>query len=250
MGQNGHSLVQRAGEGRARTLIVEKPGVQYLDDPQDPQSRAGSPEFRREHTLERWTEAVEAAIRASLKLPSVDGKRLLVIGHSEGGLVACRVAREMPQVTHVACLAGGGPTQLYDLLSLARKGVFFREVSEAPEVRAKYVLDQWNAILADPQSTDKLFFGFAYRRWATFLKSSPLQELADCQAKIYLAQGLDDTAVDYTSCDALYAQLLAQGKTVVYDRLQGANHSFQRQGEQSDGFEQEMRRIVDWYLTI
>ena len=47
----------------------------------------------------------------------MDAARTLVIGHSEGGIVAAYVAAKLPKVTHVASLAGGGPTQLFDFVS-------------------------------------------------------------------------------------------------------------------------------------
>jgi len=150
----GHISLQEVTAGKARVLIVEKPGIKFLD-----QSQGGcASEFNREHTLERWAEAVEAAIRAAQELPQVQKNRTLVMGHSEGGLVACRVARDLPEIiTHVASLAGGGPSQLFDLLTLARKGNFFRNVAEDPEARVKYLLDQWQAIQSDPMSAEKLF---------------------------------------------------------------------------------------------
>jgi pimeloyl-ACP methyl ester carboxylesterase len=141
---NGHITIQSVVEGKARLLIVEKPGVKFLDKPATPDAQAGSAEFRTEHTLGRWVEAVSAAIRAARQVPGISNDKALVIGHSEGGLVACCVARDMPEVvTHVASLAGGGPSQLFDLITLARKGAFFRDVSEEPEERVKFVLDQW-----------------------------------------------------------------------------------------------------------
>lgn len=246
----GHIVVQEVADGQARVLIVEKPGVKFLDQPRTEEEQGGSAEFRREHTLERWAEAVEASIRAAGRVPGVQPGKVLVIGHSEGGLVACRVTRELPDiVTHVASLAGGGPSQLFDLITLTRKGNFFRGVSEDPEVRVRHVLDKWRAIQADPQSTEKLFFGFAYRRWSSFLASSPMEELTPVRAKIYLAQGTDDDAVDPASGDALDAHLRAKGKELVYDRVAGANHSFRLKDSPSvDGWQQQMERIVKWFL--
>src|SRR5262249_35422919 len=77
-------LVLAAARGRLRVLVVEKPGVRFGDQPQNPGSaEEGSPEFRREHVLPRWVEAVNAALKASQQLPDVDWTRTLVIGHSE-----------------------------------------------------------------------------------------------------------------------------------------------------------------------
>src|SRR5262249_40321581 len=106
------NLLLAVGKGRLRVLVVEKPGVRFGDQPKKPGSaEEGSAEFRKEHVLLRWVEAVNAAVRASQQLPGVDWSRTLVVGHSEGGIVAAHLAAAHPAVTHVAVLAGGGPTQ-------------------------------------------------------------------------------------------------------------------------------------------
>src|SRR5262249_43647371 len=112
------NLLAAESKGRVRVLVVEKPGVQYLDRPPHPGSaEKASEELLNEHTLPRWAEANGAALRAAWTLPSVDSSRTLVAGHSEGGIVAACLAAELPRVTHVASLAGGGPTQLFDFVA-------------------------------------------------------------------------------------------------------------------------------------
>ena len=243
----GHIVVADVFKDKARVLVVEKPGVKYLAQPQN--GCKDSADFNREHTLERWTEANEAAIRAARKLPQISKEKLLVIGHSEGGLVACRVARDLPEiVTHVSTIAGGGGSQLFDIVSLARNGEFFDKVSPDPEKRVQYVLDQWKAIQTDPTSAEKFFFGFAYRRWSSFLASSPIEELSAAQSKIYIAQGTADKAVDPTSADLLYAQLTAKNKQVIYDRVENANHSFRiKDKPKVDGWQELFERISKWF---
>jgi pimeloyl-ACP methyl ester carboxylesterase len=243
----GHIVVAEVFRGRARVVVVEKPGVEYLAQPQG--GCEEMEEFNREHTLERWAEANEAAIRAVGALPGIDNRRTLVIGHSEGGLVACRVARDLPEVvTHVASIAGGGLSQLFDILALARRGEFFDRVSDDPERRVQHVIDEWKAIQADPMNDRKFFFGFAWRRWSTFLASSPLEELADVPARIYIAQGTADLAVDVASADALHAHLLARNKPVQYDRVEGGDHSFRIEGKpEVDGWEELFGRIGEWF---
>jgi dienelactone hydrolase len=243
----GHIVVADVFKDRARVLVVEKPGVKYLFQPEG--DCKGSAEFNREHTLERWAEANEAAIRAARKLPLIDKSRLLVVGHSEGGLVACRVAREAPAiVTHVSTIAGGGASQLFDLIALARRGELFDEVSPDAEARAQYVLGKWREIESDPTSPEKFFFGFAYRRWSTFLAASPIEELNAVRAKIYVAQGTADVAVDPSSADALFAQLVSRNKQVTYDRVEGANHSFRIKSKpKTDGWRELFERIMKWF---
>lgn len=245
----GHIVVNDVAVDKARALIVEKPGVKYLDDPKEGGARGASKEFLQEHTLDRWAEAVEAAIKAAQKLPDIDASRLLVIGHSEGGLVAARVAKDL-RASHVAVMAGGGPSQLFDILSLARKGMFFNDDGSTPESREAYVLAQWKNIQADPMSTEKFFFGHPYRRWSTFLASSPIAELSDYKGKVFIAQGAEDSGVDPKSAEALFAALLSKGVDVKLDMVANANHSFRLLNDpKTDGWKVELEKILGWYLS-
>ncbi len=244
----GHIVVNEVAVGKARALIVEKPGVNYLDDPKEGGAHGASKEFLEQHTLERWAEAVEASIKAAQRLPEIDGSKLLVIGHSEGGLVAAKVAKDL-SASHVSVMAGGGPSQLFDILSLARKGVFFNDENSTAESREAYVLQEWKDIQADPMSIEKFFFGHPYRRWSTFLASSPIAELSAFKGQVFIAQGAEDQAVDPKSAEVLYSSLLAKGVKVKLDMVPDANHSFRLLKEpKQDGWKIELQKILDWYL--
>ncbi len=92
-------LTYQMAKGRARVLVVEKPGVKPLDTPKRMGGATdGSREFLKEHTLPRWATANAAALKAVLARPDIDPKRVLVVGHSEGGIVAARVSGEVPAV--------------------------------------------------------------------------------------------------------------------------------------------------------
>jgi len=241
---NGHATLADLAQGRARVVIVEKPGVALYESLSTPATTA----FRSEHTLERWAEAVGAAAIAARRLGGVDTSRMLLVGHSEGGLVAARVAARLREVTHVALLGGGGPSQLLDLLLLAREGTFFTRVSSDPATREAFVLAQWDSIRADPESADREFFGHPYRRWASFLRDSPLWELRRTSAKVFVAQGEADRAVARASFDMLAAELLAWGREPVIRLVPGADHSFVVRGSPPvDGWSAILGDILDWY---
>jgi pimeloyl-ACP methyl ester carboxylesterase len=237
-------LLHKLAGGRARILVVEKPGVKFLDTP----SRFGSAtegtrEFLTEHTLPRWAEANAAALRAVLARPDIDPSKVLVVGHSEGGIVAARVAAEVPAVTHVAPLGCGGPTQLFSLAALAR--------SKAPpgqeDATAEAVYVDWQKILANPESINDFWKGHPYRRWSTFLKSSVVEELKRSKAKIFLAQGTADESESVLGFDVLRAELLAQGRDVTAHRVAGGDHGFRISGT-SGGLPDMMEKVLDWFF--
>jgi dienelactone hydrolase len=247
-----HLLLLEEAKGRARILVVEKPGVKFLDAPARPGSAVGaSEEFLKEHTLPRWAEANRAALRAVWTLPDIDPTRSLVIGHSEGGIVAAMVSAESPRVTHVASLAGGGPTQLFDLTEIrSRSGD--GDNPGAAERRVQNIYDEWEKIRKDPDSISKFWMGHPYRRWSSFLKHSVTEELLRTKAKIYLAQGTLDTAVSVRAHDVLVAELRARGRDVIAERIEGADHGFQAQ-EMPQGSPEGMQalfgRLLSWFMA-
>jgi pimeloyl-ACP methyl ester carboxylesterase len=245
------NLLLNAAKGRVRVLAVEKPGVKFLDMPQRPGGAQGaSEEFLKEHTLARWAEANRAALRAVWTLPNIDSTRTLVLGHSEGGIVVARVAAETPEVTHVASLSGGGPTQLFSLAESrgqAREGD--QPGDAARRVQAFY--DEWAEVQKDPESISKFWLGHPHRRWSSFLATSVTAELLRSKARVFLAQGALDKSVPPTGHDVLVAELRAAGRDVAAERMEDGDHGFRKSDEPHGspaGMQAVLGRVVDWFL--
>lgn len=240
----GHASLFDAARGRARVLLVEKPGVAFGD------AGGGDPPllFRREHTLERWSAAVVAAIVAARTLPGVDTTRLVVVGHSEGGIVAARVARLLPSVTHVALLAGEGPSQLHSLVALARDGALLESSGDTPAQREAAVRAAWDSIRNDPHNPGRTWFGHAYPRWWSFLATSSIEQIDGVAARVLLVQGSADKAVLPSSADSLFRVLKSRDVDVRLERVAGADHSF-RLGSGEDRWGAVLGTVLEWGLS-
>jgi len=242
-------------QGLSRLLIVEKPGVKLFEEPKHWGSAEGcSEEFLREYTLERWTEAINAAIRAAQSLPEIDTSKLLVAGNSDGGQVATHVAYSNPKVTHVASIAGGGPTQLFDMVHFtwlnSNKSEKSKQKVGSAGKAVEEVYEKWAEIQADPDSISKFWSGHPYRRWSTFCSSSSLEDLLHCNAKAYIVQGTEDVSVPVASFDVLRSELAVHRHEVIAERIEGANHGMKikaKSGER-DEMTNVVGRIVQWYL--
>jgi erythromycin esterase len=232
------NLLLASGKGRCRVLVVEKPGVAFGAVCKNPGSaEEGSAAFRREHTLSRWVEAVNAAVRAAHRLEDIDWKRTLIVGHSEGGIVAAHVAATNSLVSHVAVLAGGGPTQLFDLIELAGE-------------RGDAIRAGWAKVLEDPDNADKLWLGHPHRRWCSFLRSSTLEGLGQSRAAVFAAQGTLDKAVAVSGFDVLCSELSARGRDLVSLRLEGRDHGFRKADDKAgdpSGIQDVFGRVVTWF---
>lgn len=243
------SIVLRDFGDRVRVLVVEKPGVEFLSQPSRPgSSLEGTAEFNREFTLPRWTEAINAATKASLKLDNVDTSKVLALGHSEGGQLACTLAAVNPAITHVAVMAGGGPTQMFDFIEFARQGVMY-DPDQTAEERIAALLTDWQKVLADPDAADKFILGHSHRRWSSFAKVSSIDAIARSKAKVFIAQGTADMNSLPASSDVLYAELLTRGRDVTYERIPDADHGFMTADDtQGQGWTSTNGKAIEWFL--
>lgn len=240
--QGAHALVYDAARGGARVLAVEKPGVEFLDEQADAgNARTCRPEFLAEHTLDRWAEAIAASVKAAQELPGVDRTRTLVIGASEGGVVAVHVSNVLATVTHAASIAGGGPNHLFVLAD------YVRHRNLDPEAE---VYGCWAEIQRDPVSTTKFCWGQPHRLWSSLLRTSLAQECLQSRAKLYLAHGTADEQSPIAGFDVLRAELAVKGRIAVWDRVEGADHALTRRGESAgDGLMAAFGRIIDWFVA-
>lgn len=241
---SGHITWAYEAKDKARLLIIEKPGVNYLDQVED------NNEFDKKFSLENWTDRIEQVIRFVIKNENTDTAKIMIAGHSEGGLVAARVAKQMHKlISNVAVLAGEGPSQLYSLYSFAASGIFFNAAGFTNKERIDSLTRTWKNILSDPSSTSKKFWGFTYLRWSSFLKTSVCEELNGYTGKVFILQGDADKNVLPESARILYITLLSKGKNVTMQMIPGADHSFNINDHvEINGWELIIRKSIEWFL--
>ncbi|MDE0103892.1 MAG: hypothetical protein OXN89_16085 [Bryobacterales bacterium] len=202
--------------------------------------QACRPEFFREHTLDRWSEAVAAAIRESHQLAGIDDGTTLVLGISEGGMVAVRVSNLLASVTHAASLSGGGPNHMYVLAEyLTRRGLDAEAL----------VYDCWRQVQSDPRSTERFCLDHPFRHWSGFYTTSLIEECLNSSAQLYLAHGSADEQNPVAGFDMMRAELEARGRSAVFARLDGAGHSLNLPAQSArEGLVQALVDLANWFL--
>ena len=240
MSRGLQGILYSVARGRARILAVEKPGVEFLDDhPDDSDASACRPEYRAQFTLDRWAATIADAIQVAQKLPGVDTSKTLVIGISEGGIVALRVSNVSSAVTHAASLSGGGPVYLFHMAEFMRSKGLDAE---------KEVYSCWSDILKDPDSPTKLCWGQTYHLWSSIMKTSVIAEALQSHALLYFAHGTADTQQTIAGFDVLRAELAAKQRDAVFERIEGADHALDLPNQKvPEGLEAVFGRVVDWF---
>jgi dienelactone hydrolase len=231
-------------QGRFTVLVVEKPysgAVGGVTGTATHCSRA----FNEEFTAERWAGALEAAVRDARRRPFTDPGRMLVLGHSEGARMAAMLAGRDGRITDVAMFGGGGVTPFFDTLASA----YQRGDTAAERLAHMQASDEMlRAIAAKPDSVDDFAWGHPYRRWSSFFRTSPTDDLRRSKARVYVANGTADESVPFLSSQILAATLLTDGRDVTVRRIPDADHSLRTDGAKGSAETAgEYARALDWF---
>jgi pimeloyl-ACP methyl ester carboxylesterase len=238
------SLTTLAHAGQHAVMIVEKPNVPTAR----PNSERGALDcpkaFNDYFSMGTWLATVKHAVRHAMSLPTVDAKRVLVIGISEGATVASALARDMPEVSGVALVGATGPTQLYDFVA----HIYRSSGDDAEKERQLRQLDETVArINRTPESSESFEWGHTNKRWSSFFKESSVNNLLQSRARIYLVSGMADNNVPILSTEVMAAQLRAQGRDVTFRRIPFAGHNLLKEKVPFNELQKEFDAVMAWF---
>jgi pimeloyl-ACP methyl ester carboxylesterase len=154
---------------------------------------------------------------------------VLLVGTSQGGVVAADVAASDSRVTHLLLMAsGGGWTQAEELEHFVEQEPGTLGMSSVTELAAKF-----DEIKAAPDS-DELWAGHPFRMWSSYLWFRPMDGLTPLSIPIFLAQGTADRAVPVESARAMRDKFASLGKTnLTYVEYAGLDHHFENAAGES-----------------
>ena len=195
--------------------------------------------FRRHETRARRVADEIAVMNAYLgdsnELPVV------LVGSSQGGVVAADVAASDARVSHLFVMAsGGGWTQAEELAHLIEVGQSFGGVSNLESLAAKL-----EEIEAAPDS-DELWAGHPFRMWSSYLDFRSMDGLSTLSIPMFMAQGTEDAAVPVESARAMRDEFARLGKTnLTYVEYTGLDHHFSDSAGESR-FEALQQDTYEW----
>jgi pimeloyl-ACP methyl ester carboxylesterase len=218
----GQDLVFGLASGRFAVLVVEKPGASVPATGETGTAGGCSEEFRRRHSLWEWAACISGAIDAARQRPEVDGRApVRIMGLSEGAITAARLARERPDVSHIAFISGFGCDQWRDMLVIARRSAPNPAEALAAVARTEVGLRD---IAYNPADPNRFFEGQTYVFWSTFGRACPAADLAAASADVLVAYGTADEQIDPDGVEAIPAARIAVGKPVTMRRIVGGDH--------------------------
>lgn len=236
------NLLPFASEGQFATMVVEKPYAGATPGTAGQGDAGCSAAFNADFTATSWLAAIRASLDDARRSPWIDPARTLVLGGSEGAVMASLLAAADAHVTDVAVLGGSGTTQAYDFIVGAYTHCF-----DVPACLAQ-VDRQLRAIAARPDSATDFAWGHPYKRWTSFFNADPGAALLHSRARVYIAFGTADRAVPALSQEIMVAKLLGAGRDVTVRRVPDAGHSLGRPGpHEFDDVNLEYRAVLDWF---
>ncbi|MBZ2209342.1 alpha/beta hydrolase family protein [Massilia soli] len=237
------NLVPFASDGRFTVVAVEKPfsGEETTDS--SGTATACSRQFNEDFTAEGWLKALQAGLADARRSPWADQQRTLVLGMSEGAVMATMLAASDKRVTDVIAISGSGTTQLYDFFAQAYRTCF--DVSRCLAALESTARD----ISADPHSSTRFAWGHPHKRWTSFFRVDPGEQLLRSRARIYLALGTSDSAVPALSQEVAVAKLLGAGRDLTVKRVADGDHSLRPGGASTlDTLDAVQRTALDWFV--
>lgn len=216
-------------------ICVNKPGIPLFDTVQKnpvnfQTSYPLNQEFTNRYSLEWRAEAASLIINEAIKKLVVDQSKILVIGHSQGGQVAPKVAVINKKVTHVVLLNSNALNHLYDFVLQERLAAFKGEQSfEQTQTNIDSLFADYKRIFAQPESRTKTWNDETYFRWASFSDETPLENMLKLKIPIYVVAGGKDLWGSFImNTDYVQIDFLRHKKTnLTYKVYPNANHFLQ-----------------------
>jgi pimeloyl-ACP methyl ester carboxylesterase len=181
-------------------------------------------------TLPTFIADAQAAVGSLRRERGLDPRRVILVGHSEGGVVAAAVAAADPRVAGVALLAAPGRPVDEVLLAqvahtLAKGGLTDAEAAAAlARHQAAFAAIRAGQPLPDTAEADEWAGGEAWLR--SHMRHDGLAAVRALACPLWIAQGAIDQQVTPVDAAALAAAARAGGAPVVERSFPSLDHAF------------------------
>jgi pimeloyl-ACP methyl ester carboxylesterase len=224
-------------------VFISKPNTPLVDTLNEDEFLNENAQYNKSLSAEWRVHSASKVLDFILKNYSVDRKKIVVMGYSEGGQVAPRLAAFDKRINYCMAFVSGGLNQFFDQIIENRINAQKGEISQqkAQDNIDSLYLD-FEKIYNNPNSTDHFWFGHTYLRWSSFCSNPTINYFVKLNIPIYVAQGTNDlntsvlssdyirleflrmkknnlTQVVYPDCDHLFNKLIKRGDSLVYENI-------------------------------
>jgi len=238
--------------------ILSKPGTPFMDS-----LEAASPdefmmnyppsdEYSKRLSLDWRVNAASKVVDLLMKELKVDRSKVAVMGVSEGGQVVPQLAAGNKNITHVLGVVGGGLNQFADFIGEWRLKAELGEVSsDEAQKEIDELLLQFKDIMADPKSTEKMWYGHTYLRWSSFCTIDPLDYLLELDIPILIVGAGKDINSPIAGLDYIPIAFTVAGKTnLEYKVYPNCDHSFVNVNSGEYVLDEVIEYMMQWLKTV
>jgi len=219
-------------------VVLGKPGTPFCDSISTNNDRMHydrnaliatypySAEYTRRLSLEWRVRATRKVITYLQQHGYWDGSKIVAYGYSEGAQVVPALAVADKRITHVVSVVGSGLNQFYDSIIGWRIKAVKGEITQQ---QAQDSIDVYMRQVADiyryPENSDKQFEGHSYKRWASFGRMPPFEQLRKLTIPCYMIAGTADEHSPVYGLDYVPLDFIRLGKTnLTYVPCVGCDH--------------------------
>jgi dipeptidyl aminopeptidase/acylaminoacyl peptidase len=177
---------------------------------------SGGAESMQDATSADFADDVRSVIAWLRKRPDIDGMRIALVGHSEGGMIAPMIAATDPTIKAIALLAGQAYTGRRVMMFQNREAIDQAPLSSAQRDSI------WATVPSrlDTLATTNKWIGF-------FMTHDPIATAKRVKQPVLILQGETDHQVSPEQADTLVAAFKAGGnRAVTMKRFPATNHLF------------------------
>jgi len=216
------ALISKAGTPFCDTLRADE-----FNPMKNLEAYQPSAEYVRNCGMEWEVQASSIVIDFLYKKLPISENKIVVMGFSEGGRVATRLAAENKRITHLVSVISGGLNQFYSSIINKRIDAARGKITHQ---EAQVVIDSlftvYKKIYSDPYNTEQWYYGHPYKRWASFCTDIPLDHLVKLDIPIFFLNGSTDRNTPILEADYVKLEFLRLGKSnLTYQVLPGVDHS-------------------------
>lgn len=213
-------LKPKAHQYEVGFITLEKFGVYSIDEINlEEYDFANSREFRIHDHLHFIRQLREGLIQGW-------NGQLIVVGGSEGGMIAAALTARVPEIVATMILSSGGGMSSMEEVTFALRRHLQDQCESEDELNyyMRKLEVKFAEMMHDP-SPYKSFLGYTYKWWACHLKYHTLDDLLQIECPLFYAHGTEDEVIPVESADLAVDILRQTGKTnFVYRRIDGCNH--------------------------
>lgn len=169
--------------------------------------------FIRDYHFERMVADQEYFINKVLSRDECKGRKVILLGVSEGGNIAARVASDMHIINYLAIIGSGGLPQSEEFY------LFYPD-------KQKELSRFYDIIKRNPESVDSMAMGYSYKYWSTMLFVDPTPYFLSLNYPILLGIGENDKSVPVASARYLRSAFEKNHKSnLTYIEYKDCDHS-------------------------